>query len=472
MSFGNTVNDGFDRSFSQQATDIFSALEEIKERFKGANLGAVILATDGIYNLGAIPTNADLSPTPIYTIALGDTTICKDAAITNLGFNQITYLNNKFPVEISLKAAKLNGHNSKLTIEKDGKILFSKNIAYTSDEHFQSETVLLEADKAGIQHYTVKLSSCQGEASETNNIRSFSIEVIDGNYKVAVVAHSPHPDVSALKQTLDGMENYETNTFLADDFKENPSKYDFVVLHQLPSGKMSHNTIVENSVKSGVPILFIIGSQTDIERFDNMRLGLSINARRGAFDDATASFNPNFSSFSIDQAVAQDIQSFPPLSVPFGKYSISNGAQTLAFAKIGTVVSENPLVCFAQKNGVRNGFVTGEGLWRWRMADFQQNGTQQNFETLISKIATYLTSNSNKEKFRVVAKKHFSTLDAISFDAELYNDNYELVNTPEATLSVEGNGKTLDFVFGKKSNYSQTSIGTLPQGKYSYTAKT
>lgn len=473
FSFGGDVRQGFDGSFDQPSSDISLALDDISEMYKGRNVGAVVLATDGIYNAGHTPrADADKHPYPIYTIALGDTAIHKDAAIKNLKHNKITYLNSRFPVEIAINADKLQGQTKRLIVENNGKVLFSKEIHYTSDNYFGTENVLLDADKAGVQLYTVRLQVCDGEVSASNNVRTFAVEVLDSRRRVAIVAQSPHPDVGALKRYFERLESYEVETFLADNFTASSRESDIIVLHQLPDNNTNHNTLVDKLIQQQTPILFVLGEQTSFARFDRLQMGLTLNAKSSRFDEATAVCNGAFGSFSVDGAL-REVEGFPPLSMPFGNIVTTKGIQTLLYAKIGTVATERPLMAFGQKNGVRYGFIVGDGIWRWPMADFNENGSSEAFGTLMDKTCTYLAQQSAKEKFVVRAEASFAENEVITLYAELYNDNYELVNTPEVTLSVENEkGESREYVFGRTQNSYSVAIGTLPQGRYNYVAKT
>ncbi len=472
-SFGGDLQNGFNRKFDQEATNISLALNQIQDIYKGRNVAAVVLATDGIANAGNVPqTSAGLYPYPIYTIALGDTAIRNDAAIKSINANKITYLNSQFPVKIAIKADKLQGNSARLTVQKEGKILFSKQINYSLDRFFTTESVLLDADKAGVQLYTVRLDVCNGEVSTANNVQTFAVEVLDSRRRVAIVGQAPHPDIGAMKRYLENSETYEVETFAADKFAANPQQYHLFVLHQLPDNNPSHNTLVTKVLQQRIPTLFVLGQQTSFASFDRLQLGLAINAGSSRSDEATAVVNPSFSHFSADNDL-WGVEAFPPLTVPFGNVQCGSGTQTLLFAKVGSVQTQRPLVAFAQKNGVRYGFVVGEGLWRWPLADYSDNGSSEVFATLMDKTCTYLSAQANKQQFNVKAAASFAETEVITLNAELYNDNYELVNTPDATLTVsDGHGQSRDYSFRRTQNSYSVAIGTLPQGRYSYLAKT
>ena len=104
-------------TFGGATTDISSALSSIADRYMGRNLGAVVLASDGIYNQGINPSlTASSFTVPVYTVALGDTTTRCDAAIAHVRYNRIAYLGNQFPLEVTLRAVRLKGSRATLTV--------------------------------------------------------------------------------------------------------------------------------------------------------------------------------------------------------------------------------------------------------------------------------------------------------------------------------------------------------------------
>lgn len=62
--------------------------------------------------------------------------------------------------------------------------------------------------------------------------------------------------------------------------------------------------------------------------------------------------------------------------------------------------------------------------------------------------------------------------DNISLTGELYNDNYELVNTPEVKLSLtDAANKEYKFTLDRTDNAYRLDIGQLPAGNYRYMAR-
>ena len=67
-----------------------AALHLLNQLYRYANVGAVILSGDGIYNTGENPlyTNIDLKA-PVFTVALGDTTRQRDLRVSRVLCNNI-----------------------------------------------------------------------------------------------------------------------------------------------------------------------------------------------------------------------------------------------------------------------------------------------------------------------------------------------------------------------------------------------
>ena len=121
-------------TFNEKQTDISSLFDEIETRYSNRNVGAILLASDGLYNKGSNPVySADKIKIPVYTIALGDTTIKKDIILLKVEHNRLAYLGNKFPMEITVNAKQLKGKTTILTVSKNNAALFTQTINFNSE---------------------------------------------------------------------------------------------------------------------------------------------------------------------------------------------------------------------------------------------------------------------------------------------------------------------------------------------------
>jgi hypothetical protein len=174
----------------------------------------------------------------------------------------------------------------------------------------------------------------------------------------------------------------------------------------------------------------------------------------------------------------QAIKAFPPLIAPFGNYRLAAGASVFAYQKIGSVSTQYPLIFFNQGLDNKLGMICGEGLWRWRTYDYMQHQNFDAFNELITRFVQYLSMKDDKKQFKVTLEKNaeaggqvISENEPIIFDGELYNETYDLINTPDVTLTIRNEkGKEFPYVFSKTASAYSLNAGYFPAGNYSYTA--
>jgi hypothetical protein len=130
------------------------------------------------------------------------------------------------------------------------------------------------------------------------------------------------------------------------------------------------------------------------------------------------------------------------------------------------------LFLFAQLEERKIGIICGEGIWRWRMQDFFENKSHDLFNELINKTVQYLSAKADKSFFRVNSKNNFFENEPVEFEAEVYNESYELVNEPEVNMVISNKeGKNFQYTFSKTARAYRLNVGILPPGNYRYEAK-
>ena len=457
------------------STDIAKALEYIENQYSDQHIGAIVLATDGIYNEGRNPLYVAKSLTaPLYTVALGDTTIRKDILIKNLLYNKIAYLGDKHEIQVDIQATNVAGAKSTVTLNRviDGKIskLDSKVITVNSNDYFETLSFTSENNSAGNIQYQVTVSGVSDEISRTNNTKNAYVDVIDARQEIFIVGNAPHPDIHALKQALQFNKNYKISTYLGDD-NIPASKADIVVLHNVPSPKHQLSELISTIDRKKTPRVYLTGAQTDLKKLITANVGLKVNGVVGQTNEAQAKVASKFDKFVLEDKLRSTLESYPPILTPFGDYNLTSTAEVLATQKISGIETDYPLIAFDQSQGIRKVFITGEGIWKWRLFNFLQEKNHGAFDELIKKTFQYVGVKDDKRKFRVnIAKENFKVGEAIFFDAQLYNDVYELVNGPEASLTIKSSeGEKYNYTFTRGNNYYTLDAGSLAEGSYSYT---
>ena len=104
--------------------------------------------------------------------------------------------------------------------------------------------------------------------------------------------------------------------------------------------------------------------------------------------------------------------------------------------------------------------------------DYLDNENQNASNEIINKTVQYLATRAEKSNFRVTSKDIYPENEPIIIDAEVYNDSYEIINTPEVTLLIKNkDNKAFQFTFSKTASAYTLNAGLLPVGEYTYDAK-
>lgn len=475
-NFGSGLSDFKSPDYSEKETDISNAMDEIFMRHGSQNIAAVILASDGIFNKGNSPIyNKNALSIPFYTIALGDTSVKKDAMIRSVRYPEIVYLGDQFTINVQIEANHLQGQSTVLEITApDGKVLLNKVIAITEDRFTFQTDAIGDALKPGILQYKVRLKTLVGEAITENNYDVAYVEVIDGRQKVLMLYDAPHPDVKAFRNAIEQNKNYQFEEADIKAYNGNYKESDLVILHGLPSvGAAAKINMIQEIVSSNTPVLLVLSSNTNIAQFNTIQRILQISGASLNGNDVFPVYQPSFSKFTLNEATLTTIQNLPPLLAPFGKYQLATTADVFYKQQIGNIRTDNPLMVFNEVNARKIGMICGEGIWRWRVNEFLQTGKFDATDEIINKCVQYLTVKGDKRRFRVHTPKNvFNANEAIRIDAELYDESYELVNDVDAGCVVKGdNGKEYGYTFDKTINAYTLNAGILPVGDYSINAK-
>jgi hypothetical protein len=476
-TLGNTLQDSIPLTYSENGTNISDALEQVVQNNRHNNLGAVILTSDGIINAGNYPSTIKLATmASLYAVGIGDTTLRKDALISKTYANKIVYRGDKFNVKADAAGISCNGlvANVQIIHNNSGKVIYNQRIAFVGNRSSKQIEAIIDASSAGLQHYSVVISKVDGEQNTTNNKQDFYVDVLDNKEKILILANSPHPDINALQAALAQNKNTDVDIKLAANAASIiPNDYNLVILHNLPSMANNVQNLIASFKAQGAGMFYIIGAQTSLASFNSVQNATQISAASGNQIEINSSWNKSFTYFNYNAAEAEKLNTLPPLKSPIGAYKTGPNTQVLLFQKINGGIATNPLIALQQNGSQRIGVLTGEGIWRWRMFDFIQHKNQDAIDGLLKKVVQYLSVKQDKKKFRVnVNKSIFNKNETVFLDAELYNDNYELINTGEVTLQLtDDKNKKTTYNFNKQERNFNLSLQNLLPGDYSFEAK-
>lgn len=470
--FGDKVVGLVDVNYGDQMSNYSDFFNHIRDNYNGLNVGAVVLIGDGIVNNGLDPvTAASELNYPIFTVAMGDTIQSKDLKIDDVRHNSIVYSGDTFPIEVNISANSLKGDASKIRLYENNAEVQYKGFKIDGDIYNNSFVFNVLASTKGKRRFEIVIDGVEDEKVLDNNSRNIFVDVLDSKKRILILANAPHPDIGAIKQSLDTNPNLEVEIDYLTGYQKNINEFDLVILHQLPSITNSAPRVLRSLIDNEIPTLYVLGNQSRLSVFNRFYDGLNINSATGSTTGAQFEANKQFSLFSFNTSLENQLQVFPPLSVPMGNYRLAEGSEIFGWQKILDLTTEFPLISFYDKTGVRSGVIVGEGLWQWRIQNYINFNDFDAVNALINKSVMYLIADVDKRRFKVITQGEYDTRYDITLDAELYNKSLELDNKPEVLLTLfNENNEQFSFVFSPYEDFYTINLNKLPVGIYTYKA--
>ena len=470
MPFGaQAVHEGSASSVDTLYTDLGAVMSSVNEDFYGENIGAVVVASDGIQNKGLDPRYVPLnSGARVFTLSLGDTSILADIELSQLLNNRLAFLDNQFEIKARISADKMAGQVSRVRLLHDGEELAQQTLNIDDPSFSKEISFITTADKVGLNKYIVAIDILDLEKNRLNNSADAYIEVLDNRTTVQIIAKAPHPDVALIKRSIEKNDQYEVDVTLLKDWDGRTATADLFILHGLPTdaNDLNHVHRIRTDAK---PVFCIVTPTVSFRHFNAMDLGLTVEARQFQSDAVSGAVNKDFNLFNVDGEVR--LNRYPPMQAPFGNFLLNSEHQVLLRQQVGNIATDKPLACYTMKDGIKAGFVLGEGLWKWNLFEASIDETHWT-EQWIQKSVQYLAIRQKRTRLNVTAPQQVEEREEVVVLAEYYNQSYELNNEPEVFLSVlDSAGNVIDYQFRQTSNAYRLSLGALPPGEYAWTSE-
>lgn len=464
FTFDENFNSGNEPDFKGKQTHIDQAAQDIKQLYRNSNY-PIVLLTDGNQTLGNDYVYSFNENTAVYPVVLGDTTLYPDLKVNQVNVNKYALLKNKFPVEVFVQYSGNKNVNAVFSIMQGNKVLHKQAITFTTDKKTEAVTVLLNAERVGVQAYKAVITSFLQEKNTYNNTKNFAVEVIDQRSEVAIVSSINHPDLGALKRAIET--NKQRNVVILKPSEvKSLSDYNVLLLYQPDA---SFRGLLEQNKSAGLNTLTVTGLSTDFNLLNQYQdlLGFRMTGQK---EDYTAKYNPMFNLFSVEDI---GFGQFPPLQHPFGTIAVKGNASVLLGANVRNTETENPMFVFSEKGASRNAFLLGENIWKWRMESHLDDKSFEKFDIFIDKTIQFLASNSKRKSLVVNHENFYNSGEFISITAQYFNKNYEFDENARITLQLKNKttGKTKTYDFLKGNNEYKVNLDGLEAGQYQIIAK-
>lgn len=462
--------------FNHRRSDLATALRETVNRYEGNNLSGIVLISDGIYNQGLSPLYLPFK-VPVHTVAVGDTTDHPDVVLRGIDYNRIVYQGNKFPLRAEVAIKGLMNKEIVVSVLRQGKLLqqLRKNSGERVMHVFDFQ---IDATTQGMQRMEVRVESVAGESNLLNNRATAFIEVVEGKKKVLLIARAPHPDIKAFRTVVEKNPNYEFGVHIpgiqeVDASWLVPGAVDLVIGYQSPDAEGRTTPLLSSLLKANTAAFIVIGQKTQLRLLSSVGIPIQFEPS-GQRDEVLAVMNPAFHDLGFAEDINTRISRYPPVSVPFGKFSFPANARTILQQRIGNVITERPLLFSHEDNDRKLAVLVGEGVWRWRLSEFQETEKTAAFDELFSRLFQYLSTRDDRKKFRCFpVQQEFTSDGPVVLESQVYNDLFEPVygNTIELELQNDQGTKT-QYRYVTGPGNSRYRIGGLPEGVYQFKATT
>ncbi len=454
-------------SFDQDATNLQALLKNIEQEFEQQNLIGVVLTSDGIHNYGLSPEFMNLNY-PVYSVALGDTVPIKDLSLKGINYNKVVYEGNRFPLIAEIYNNGFVNETVEVNVLKNGTLIDQKSLLLKGDQQVNSVEFILDTEKAGIENYTVRIVPKEGESTDLNNQRNAFLEVVESKQKILIAALSPHPDIKAIRSVIDKSEGTETSLYLegiTTDIPEGP--FDLIIMHRLPGFNdlpqwLSNALNTTNSwFITGTDYLDNINALNEVVELSTF----------GQTDQVGPNVNPNFELFEIDEDLQSRMTDYPPVIVPYGRFSYKQAVDVLLYQMVGSVTTQRPLLAIYNSDDKKSAVFAGSGFWKWRLQESGLNQDPEMYDELFGKLIQYLTTKDDKRNFRVstTSNEYFDN-EGVEFSTEIYNELFEKVYDYDVDLTItdaEGISQEFNYVNSASTNYT---LSGLAPGIYRFSA--
>ena len=465
-SFGKKLNQNKSLNFNEKQTNITKAIQDIESIYE-SQIAPIVLISDGNQTIGTNYGYASKAfKQAVFPLTLGDSIFNTDLKIQQINVNKYAYLNNKFPVEIFCSYSGNKTLSTELTISSDNNIIHKERLEFSPEVSSRIITPLIKTTKVGQQAYQVYLKPIKNEKNKVNNLKYISVETIDELSKVALISTMSHPDIGALKTSIETNEHRLVDLLKPEEFIMSKESYGLVVLYQ-PNTEFKE--VFERTKKMNNNT-FIIGGISTQWRFLNEIQSDFYQEVTGQNESFNGNTNLDYMNFNITD---YSFISHPPLTTEFGQVSINTQYETLLYKSINGILTNEPLWFTYENNASRNSVLLAENLWKWRMYSFQQNLNFVTFDSFIAKVIQYLDVKNLDNRLILDYQSIYDGGQKLEISAQYFNKNYELDSNADIGITFQNNetGRQVEFPMITDSYSYKLDLSVLDAGSYSFEVK-
>ena len=476
-------------------TDIGTAIREAAAAWKGQQTAGIVLITDGAHNSGQFPFETITAlDVPIYPIGVGSVEPPKDIQIQRVDYTPIAYTNHESVIRVNVTQTGYTGKTTQLSLREveSQSLVDTATLTFGSNQEAPSVgtttkqvvELKLTPESEGNFQYTVTLPSLDGELTEANNQKTFSVKVVKAKLSVFYLEGRPRWDYTFLKRALErdpdieatlailshkGLtkrlpvesllnrtDGYYPQTTPALETSQFPktlaelSKYDVLILGDLGAEHLTETqqrAIVDFVEKQGKPVIFLPSrNMLGVNGLGNTELAhlLPIDIPRngcrvedteftvqltqsGAFHPMLQLDDPQSTQTSqtagLDGNNLSLWRNMPALSRFFSGFRLRGGATALMENGKGA-----PVLILQRAGLGKSLLIAAEGFWNWDFGvkTFKDTRYHTIYPRFWAQVLRWMATNTDDKNVYLTTDASTYTIgDTVRVTAYLYSETYQ-----------------------------------------------
>ena len=483
-------------------TDIGGAIREAASAWKGQQTAGIVLITDGAHNSGQFPLETITAlEVPIYPIGVGAVEPPKDIQIQRVDYTPIAYTNHESVIRVNVVQTGYTGKTTQLSLREveSKRLVDAVTLTFSSDQEVnavdastkQMIELKLTPQAEGNFQYSVILPTLDGELTEANNQKTFSMKVVKARLNVFYLEGRPRWDYTFLKRTLERdpdieatcailssnrlkrlpidsvlnrLDGYYPQATLASETPRFPetlaelSKYDVLILGDLGAEHLTETqqrAIVDFVEMQGKPVIFLpsrnmigMNGLGNTELAQLLPIDIPKNGCRIEDTEFTAqltqsgAFHPmlqldDTQSTQIGQTAGLDgndlslWRNMPALSRSFSGFRLRGGATALMENGKGM-----PILILQRAGLGKSLMIAAEGFWNWGFGvkTFKATRYHAIYPRFWAQVLRWMATNTDdKNVYLTTDASTYAIGDTVKVTAYLYSETYQ----PQAGATVQ-----------------------------------
>jgi len=476
---------------TEDATNISAALQSLAREKELHHIDAALLLTDGAYNLGHNPVyDAERMGLPLYGIGIGDSTVQKDVVVTRVLTNTLVYSDNSTPIDVTVKSSGFGGERVDVTLVLGKNELARAPLILERGTREHTVRLSYTPEGEGKTRYTIRVSSLDGELTTANNQQSFVARVLKSKLRVVVIAGSPGPDVTVVRQTLAEETNFDVRCFTQrapSGFFEGPLQQalidsaDCLVLIAFPTAGTQQQALemaAAAAISADKPILFVGGKAIDDGRLRALLPVLPFALELSSPTEQLVYFQPSEAQrgnplLHLDSPDGFDTwKQLPPIFKTLSMIRAKPEAITLGTSRIENTPTQEPLVLTRSVGRQRSIAIIGYGIWRWRVMAQGNPETAKVLPAFLSGAVKWLTTRDDARPVQVApARDLFVQGEPVEFIGQAYDATARPVDNARITVAIQQPERTAGTELRPLGNGRyEGRIDGLGEGDYTFRA--